>query len=281
MKFKLITFLFSFLITGCASAYYIPETTNAPIELQNFSKSKNNKYALIMEGHNSNYQGGFDTSKLDSLSQPIADPFIKRDISETTKLALSKNYDVYLLHSPSEFEKIANLLHQVADQDTKIIFAMSGEGDEKGFIFNLVHIVDADGSPGPNFVPPGMKLECSHFVEVLSQISGTKAIVINACQSGCFVNALRKDTTFRGVIIAACSVGYATTPCKQTETSAIFAGFLGIYQEDSQIIANLSTAHISSGYWLENWRRKLVDLGAGGLYISYDPVIYSTADFLF
>src|SRR5277367_206623 len=87
------------LLNGCAGEPFRgPEVTNNVIEIQHFSKSKQNKYALILEGHNSTYQGGFDVDQLDQLSQPIEDPYIKRDVSETSKLAISKGYNVYLVH---------------------------------------------------------------------------------------------------------------------------------------------------------------------------------------
>ena len=279
---------FLLVINGCSSQPLQggPDIPNTVIEIQHFAQSKHNKYALILEGHNSTYKiagpnQGFDNDRLDRLSQPIKDPCIKRDVSETSKLAISKGYDVYLVRNLEEFDQIAASLELASDDATQLLIAMSGEGDDKGFIFNLVHITDADGTPGPNFVPPGMKLTCNYFAKKLDQIHGTKAIVINACQSGCFAEELRKDTQFQGVVITACPIGYATTDCQKTQTSAIFAGFLGLYQDNPKEIRNLSTAHITAGSWFENFRHKFSDIGAGGLSISYDPVIYSTAEFLF
>lgn len=265
---RLILLALLVLLCGCGSN---------PIKFYEVLPEKHgNKYCILVKGRNSTYTGErCSNDELNARSVAIHDPYINNDVSQTMELALSKGYIPYFATSPKELENIIANIARKSNDTTQLLIALSGEGDERGFNFNLVH------TKAGNLVPPGMKLTSKDFIDLLRPVKGAKAVVINSCQSGCFVEAARRDTEFKGVVIAACAVGYATTPCQRTGTSAVFAGFLGLYQDDPKAIKNLATESIGAGHWWENFRRQISDIGAGGLDISYSPVIYSTADFLF
>lgn len=277
---RLITLAFILAFIGCGSepiqfkdnARTICTAHNVNI----FKTSPYNKYLVVVRGYNSTLTGSCATDNMDARSEEIPDPYTIADIRETIKLATYKDYDVYHADSDLSLEIVLDHIMKVADDNTHLMLAMSGECDAKGFIINLVH---TDG--GANLVPPGKKLIAEKIIAHLSIIKGVKAVIINGCQSGCFADAARKDPDFNGVVIAACPVGYATTECQRTGTSAIYAGFLGLYQESPTEVKNLITSNISAGFWFENFRHKLSDIAAGGLPISYTPVIFSTTKYLF
>lgn len=256
------------LMTGCGSN---------PILLDSLStKQGKNKYCLLLPGKNSTFAGReCKNDELDAKSTPIRDDYINSDMVNTMALAESKGFTTTIIKDPKHLSNVIGRIAFNSDDSTQLLIAMSGECDDKGFIFNLVHM------PGMNLVPPGMKLMAKDLIEELSYVRGTKAIIINGCQSGCFVDSASKSPDFKGVVIAACPVGYATTECQRTGTSAVYAGFLGLYRDDPQAIKNLATEKISAGFWFENIRHKISDIGAGGLPISYDVVRYSSSEFLF
>lgn len=272
-----IVFTLLLMLFGCGSnpiVFKEPEVGEYRLSVR---ASPSNKYLIVVRGHNSKLSlDNCEISKIDKRSEEIPDPYTESDIKEISKLASNKGYDVYSSSSDSDLEGLLDSITKVANKDTHIMLAMSGECDNKGFIINLVHTTG-----GMNLVPPDKKLFAEKIIAHLGLIKGTKAVIVNGCQSGCFADAARKDPDFNGVVIAACAVGYATTECQRTNTSAVYAGFLGLYKDDPLSIKNLSTADISAGFWFENFRHKISDIGAGGLPISYSPVIFSTAEYLF
>lgn len=254
-------------LSGCSSA---------PIDFECKPHREKNKYCLLLLGRNSVFSGTrCNNDELDEKSVKIDDPNIANDINQTLILASSKGYVCTLVTSEEQFTKAVDEIIKKSNEETQLLVAMSGEGDERGFIFNLVAIGER------HLVPPGKRLLAKQAIAHLSMVKGTKAVVVSACQSGCFVEAARQDPEFKGVVIAACPVGYATTQCNHTGTTALYAGFLGIYQGDCKAIKNLATECISAGFWFENLRHRISDIGAGGLPISYDVVRYSNAEFLF
>lgn len=280
-----LRYLFSFIalvsLVGCGSSpirFRDLSTKETVHQVPNRVRiSPNNKYLIAIEGHISTLGNGtFTSDTMDSLSEKITDKYVHTDIVETTKLAVSKGYDVYMPDSASSLEELLATIASVSDEHTQLMIAMSGEGDSKGFVINLVKF-----DSGMSLVPPGKKLYADRVIMLLRPVKGSKAVIINGCQSGCFAEAARKDPEFNGVIIAACPVGYATTECQRTGTTAIYASFLGLYQDNQSDVKNLSTVDISPGHWFENMRHKFSSIGDGGLPISYSAVIYSTSEFPF
>lgn len=276
MRFYLaLTILLTLL--GCGSNPIVFEEPAVGEYRLSVRAAPNNKYLIVVRGHNSTLSlDNCEISKIDKRSVEIIDPYTTTDIKEISKLASNKGYDVYTSDSDSDLEGLLDNINKVANKDTHLMIAMSGECDNKGFIINLVHTAG-----GMNLVPPDKKLIAEKIIAHLGLIKGVKAVVVNGCQSGCFADAARKDPDFNGVVVAACSVGYATTECQRTGTSAVYAGFLGLYRDEPTSIKNLATSDISAGSWFENFRHKFADIGAGGLPISYSPVIFSTAEYLF
>lgn len=268
---------------GCTSATrleQLPKTVDS--HPKTFKVSANNKYAIMMAGHNSTCNAKqFLFDELDGLSDPIPDKYIAKDMLDTAQLAYFKGFDVYSVYGVGTLKSLLESIDCVANDKTEILIAMSGEADDKGFIFNLVQMKNKDGSDGPRFVPPGLRLNAVDLIASLSVIPGTKAIVVSGCQSGCFASAARKNQDFKGVVIASCAIGTATTDCEDTGNTALYAGFLRFYKDDTNVVTNLATVDITAGAWFENLRRKFSDVGAGGLPLSFDVIIYSNSDFLF
>ena len=76
----------------------------------------------------------------------------------------------------------------------------------------------------------------------MSACALSRGSVLNACESGVFAEAAQKNAGFRGVVIAACGTGFATTPHEPTGTSAIYASFLGLYHDDPASVKKRKTA---------------------------------------
>jgi hypothetical protein len=132
-------------------------------------------------------------------------------------------------------------------------------------------------------VPPDATIDPKGLIAKLGTIKGGHALLLNACESGVFADAAQRDGAFKGVVIAACAVGFATTPHEPTGTSAIYAAFLGLYHDEPAEVKNLATVKIdkAGGTWT-NLRHEWSDFwGGGGLPISYHPVVFANADFLF
>lgn len=264
---RLMFLVVLFILYGCGSN---------PIVFDLNARREDNKYCILVKGKNSVYRGqSCSVDDLNAKSEPVIDHYIDGDIVQMMKLAQSKGFSCTIVTSEEAFLDVVRFIATKSDDTTQLLVAMSGEGDDKGFIFNLVR------TSAGNFVPPGMRLSARECIAYLCLVKGGKAVIINGCQSGCFVNAAQQNSEFKGVVIAACPVGYATTECQRTGTSAVFAGFLGLYRDDPRAIKNLAMVSISAGFWWENFRHKISDIGAGGLPISYDPIRYCNADFLF
>jgi hypothetical protein len=272
---RLILAVVIIFLLGCSTPikFELPQIVTASSLVK---RASSNKYLVVIKGHKSYFNGpACPLDKLDEESIKISDDYIETDIRETVKLATSKGYEVYSADSDSGLEAFFDKLVKFSDDQTQLMVAMSGECDSKGFIINLV-------SAGSfNLVPADKKLIAGKIIAHLGLIKGKKAVIINGCQSGCFADAARKDSDFKGVVITACRIGFATTQCEHTGTSAIYAGFLGLYQDNPKVVNNLATIEIKAGSSFENFRHHLADVGSDGLPISYDPDIYFTSDFNF
>ena len=108
------------------------------------------------------------------------------------------------------------------------------------------------------------------FLE-LQEMPGKNVILINACQSGIFVDEAPKD--FRGVVIAACEKGSVTTPYEPYGTTAIFGAFLELYAPPEQI-RDLSQIELDVSDWWHSFLHKTFVTPKPGLKISYEEQIF-------
>lgn len=284
-KFLILLLL---VLSGCTSTaplrfpadFRQPQTQSL---YQPFHLSSTNRYALIIKGES------FELDKNQALIQnaddlsrgkPIIDPYINNDVDQMVRLALSKGYQIILATMGSEsvqllYDRLADIA-AVSDGETQLLIAYSGEGDKSGWITRRC-------LAGPcSLTTEDCRVTSEKLIQTLVKIQGVQALLINACESGCFVDAARANQKFKGVVIASCSVGFATTPHEPSNLSATYAAFLHQYEDDPSSIKNLSMMNLTkAGFWWNNFRHQISDIGAGGLPISYDLVIYSTANFLF
>lgn len=252
-----------------------------------FTRSPLNRYAVILRGQDFQPPPGrpYRIATADDLRRegtPVRDSFVANDVDQLTRLLVLKGYDVYRFDMgealPRDVEKVLERIALVSDDATQTFFAYSGEGDAKGLRTRTLVI-----APGRRIVPPDATITPDALVAKLSDIRGPKAVLLNACESGVFADAARRHADWRGVVVAACPEGYATTPYEPTGTSAICAAFLQLYEGSPATVKNLATERIerAGGTWT-NLRHKWVDFWGGvGKPISYEPVIYASADFLF
>jgi len=281
---NILFFLFITLI-GCSSTD--PLDLPPPKEIRNFGDtfrvSPRNKYAFVIKGQTFQFNGDrLSFSKADDLcvGDRLVDSYIDNDIDQISRLALCKGYDVYLAemdkHSVSELRNYLNMVANVSNDATQVLIAYSGEGDKNGWKTRGCI------ARGNYFTMDVCRIKPEALIWNLADINGSKAVLINACESGCMVEAAQKNPNFKGVIIAACPVGYSTTPHEPSNLSAVYASFLKLYEDDPRQIRNLMNIEISrTGSWFNNLRHKISDIGAGGLPVSYEPVIFANANFLF
>lgn len=251
-----------------------------------FQRSPKNQYAVLMKGQEfaPPTDRAFRVASLDDVRRegsPIRDPFILNDMDQLTRLLIHKGYDVYRFDlgetAPADVEKVLERIALVADDDTRTFFAYSGEGDSKGLRTRTLVI-----GPGRRVIPPDATITPAALMKRLSTIRGSHAVLLNACESGIFAEAARRNVEFKGVVVAACPEGFATTPHEPTGTSAIYASFLRLYEGDAKAVKNLAREKIdkAGGTWT-NLAHKWSDFWGGvGKPISYEPVIYASADFL-
>jgi hypothetical protein len=252
-----------------------------------FQRSPMNRYALILSGRDfappSDRAYSIATAEdVRREGTPVRDTFVAADVDQLTRLLVAKGYDVYRFDMgevmPRDVEKVLDRIALVSDERTQTFFAYSGEGDAKGLRTRTLVI-----APGRRVVPPDATITPIGLMERLGEIHGPKAVLLNACESGVFADDARRHPEWRGVVIAACPEGYATTPFEPTGTSAICAAFLKLYEGNPTTVKNLATERIekAGGTWT-NFRHKWSDFwGGSGKPISYEPVIYASADFLF
>jgi hypothetical protein len=252
-----------------------------------FQRSASNRYALVLKGQefDAPRDRPFHISSAEDVRRegtPVRDGFVLSDADQLTRLLVSKGYDVYLGDmgeaTAVDVERLIERIAIVSDDETRLFFAYSGEGDRHGLRTRTLAIGD-----GQHIVPPDATIEPAALFAKLAQVKGTHAVLLNACESGAFADAAQKEPNFKGVVIAACAVGFATTPHEPTGTSAIYAAFFALYHDDPANVKNLATIKIdkAGGTWT-NFRHKWSDFwGGGGLPISYEPVVYANADFLF
>jgi hypothetical protein len=279
--------------TGCAASppLDLPLPKDARVvellgDYTSFHKSPTNRYAIVLRGQVfAAPKGPFRISTTEDVRRegtPIPDAYVESDIDQITRLLVSKGYDVYRADmgevSPSDVAKLIEDIGMVADAGTRTFFAYSGEGDRHGLRTRSM-IVEGNR----HLVPPDATIVPDALMEKLAIVKGTKALLVNACESGIFADAARKDPDFQGVVVAACAQGYATTPYEPAGTSSIYASFLRLYSDDPTVVRNLSTARIekAGGTWTNLAHRWSDFWSGGGLPISYDPVVFSNGDFLF
>ena len=281
-------------LAGCSATrpLDLPLPTDARVvdllgDYTSFHKSPTNRYAIVLHGQvfSAPRDKPFRISTTEDVKRegtPIPDAFIDSDVDQITRLLVSKGYDVYRADmgevTPADVQTVLESVGMVSDSETHTFFAYSGEGDQRGLRTRSMIVME-----GRHLVPPDATIAPDALLAKLATIKGSKALLVNACESGVFAESARKNPDFEGVVIAACAQGYATTPHEPTGTSAIYAAFLGLYSEDPKAVRNLGTVRIekAGGTWT-NLAHKWSDFwSGGGLPISYDPVVYSNGDFLF
>lgn len=250
-----------------------------------FRRSPQNRYALVMNGRV--FQPPADGSGVSDADdvlrgEPIEDPWVRGDTDQLSRLLLSKGYDVYRLDygrvTPDTMRALLERVVTVADEQTQLLVAYSGEGDSTGLRTRTMRL----GANG-HLVPQKVTLTPKDLFAALEPIKGRKAVLLNACEAGIFAEEAARWGTFDGVVIAACARGFATTPHEPSGTTAIFAAFLELYADDPARVENLASVELDRAgglwtnlahHWQSLWR-------AGGKPISYEPVIFASGDFWF
>ena len=278
--------------SGCATApldVRVPRDARVVELLGDYTtigRSPRNRYAVLIRGQEfrADPDRPFRISTNEDVKReghPVPDPYIAGDQDQLTRLLASKGYDVYRADMGElDAKDVRRLLEKIAilsDGDTQVFVSYSGEGDAKGLRTRTLEI-----GPGRHLVAPNATLAPDELVGLCSSVRGSTAVLLNACESGVFAEAARKNPDFRGVLIAACGVGFATTPHEPAGTSAIVASFLDLYRDDPGKVTNLSSVRLERAggrftniahHWSDFW-------GGAGLPISYLPVVYASADFL-
>jgi len=284
--YKLLILLL-FVFSGCTSTAPLKLSSDPRLSSrslhQSFEASPSNRYALIIKGESFKPDGSqalIQNAEDLSRGKPIIDPYIDNDVDQMARLALSKGYQVVSASMGSDtVEQLYNRLVELAsvsNETTQVLIAYSGEGDKTGWITRRCLVGER------SLTTEDCRVKPEKLIQALIGVQGVQALLINACESGCFVEAARKNPDFKGVVVASCSVGFATTPHEPSNLSATYAAFLHQYQDDPSSVKNISTLDLTkAGFWWNNFRHQISDIGAGGLPISYDLVKYSTANFLF
>jgi hypothetical protein len=287
---RLLALVLTLFAFGCASeSPVLPPRESArsfAIDANRyFRSSPKNRYAVVLTGRVfAAPKRPFRVSTADDVRREgisIEDPYVRNDALELSSLLEGKGFDVYLGDMggalPADVAAVLSRIAAVSNDSSEIFFAYSGEGDRRGLRTRTLIL-----SEGRKLCPPDTTIDPSGLISVISAIKGTHAVLLNACESGVFVDAAQRNQDFRGVVIAACAPGYATTPYEPMNLSAIYASFLGLWRDDPASVKNLATVKIekAGGTWT-NFRHKWSDFwGGGGLPISYEPVVFSNADFL-
>lgn len=248
--------------------------------------SPNDRYAILMNGQRFLPAGdGLPVWSADDLLRGPReeDPWVDGDMEQATRLLLAKGYDVYRIDfgqvTPDVLLGLLDQLSYVCTPDTELFLAYSGEGDSKGLRTRTLTI-----ERGTNLVVPGTTITPPDLFGALSALKGRKAVLINACESGIFAEAARGHPDQVDVVIAACPVGTATTPHEPSGTTAIFAAFLELYEDDPAAVLNLAEVEIdeAGGFWTNlahHWQHFWTFGGSKPL--SYEPVIAVNGDFWF
>lgn len=288
MRNLIVLIACAFLVVGCSS----PQIALPPYdgnliskEVARFEPARSNRYAVLLKG--AIYEPTRDRFIIsNALDMPRAgrllqDEFVNSDIDALAALLASKHYMVQIFdmayYTPEDVAAHLLNIRRVANEDTNLFMAYSGEGRNK-FLMTRAFLA----GPGQLVTTADTVIEPIDFIKTLALVPGHKALLLNACESGVFAQAALNER-FQGVVIAACAPGFATTPNEPSGHSAIFAAFLNLYRDDSVLVKNLATTKIEkAGDGWTNFRHKWADFwGGGGLPISYEPIVYAGADFLF
>lgn len=239
-------------------------------------RAPTNRYALLMSGRVFEPpRDGRLVATPDDLQRgrPLEDPWVAGDVAQLERLLLAKGYDVYRLDLGQVGVETAlallGRLAAVSDAETRTFLAYSGEGDARGLRTRAMRI-----APGRLVLPAASTLEPAALFDALARLAGSKAVLINACESGVFAEAAAARGDLDGVVIAACPRGTTTTPHEPAGTTAIVAAFLELYASDPARVLDLSRVDLprAGGFWtnllhhLQHWRAERP--------LSYDPVIY-------
>ncbi len=254
------------LTSGCVATPPISLPIRQKHIRSEFKPSLNNKYAILIRSR-----------LFDAQSKEIKDPYIETDLDQMQRLLTNKSYDIYqpdiLQTSVVGLWKLIESISAHSNDKTKLFILYSGEGDSTG-----LRTIGQFVTSNHLIVPPNVTITPSMLFVYLKAIKGSKAVLINACESGVFPNAINR---FKGVIIAACDEGYATTPYEWWGTTAIVADFLRLYENDPSKVIDLTKANIgAAGGWWYNFVHRII-FDHPRLKLSYDPVIYRGSSFKF
>lgn len=243
-----------------------------------FRVSDSNRYAILMSGKLFQLASpNGSVSNIQSLQKqtPLEDPYVNTDMQQLKALLTNKSYDVYHLDfSKATLDDLDFLLRDIieaSNESTRLFIAYSGEGDSKGLRPCALKI-----NQSQILIPSNSTIDPKYFFSILHGFKGTTAVVINACESGVFVDEAPED--FLGVIFTACPVGTKTTPYEPDGTTAIFSTFLRLYEEDPYQQLDLMSVEIDEvGGWWTNFLHKL--FAPSGIKISYNAVVLKTHKF--
>lgn len=275
---RLLAVFFLLTLFGCASGPVQFEAKPQIVRVGDFRKSPKNAYAILMKGQ------GYLPPKAPIVNannmhsgEKIRDEFVENDLDSLGQLATLKGFDVYKPKEPVELYGLLGQIASVSNADTRVVFFYSGEGTKKGLWTKFCKL------PERVLTHPFYCIEPEMLLNTFSWLKGKQAVVISACESGVFVREAQQVKAFKGVVIASCGEGFATTPCESSQHTALFATFLHKYEDEPSTIRNLATIELGRvGELITNQRHLWVDFwSGGGLPISYASEVYSTADFLF
>lgn len=287
--FKFLALALFITLSGCSSTINLNLKENSQtLSYVDFRKSENNKYAIVIKGNT--YSIERDSLTINELvgdlpadAKEIPDAYLVADIKEITKLLKFKGYDVYSAKNINEFYTLIRLIEKESltlkdpSDIPKLFIAYSGEGNKEGlnirsFIVNSTTVLSYAGD----------RLKVKDVIDSLRTVNAKKLLLLNACESGTFIDIIKRDNLeYRGVIISACDVGFSTTPCESAGHSALYASLLELYESDPNIEINLADPGFTKvGRFINNYRHIWVDFwNRSGLPISYRPVIFFTDAF--
>lgn len=273
-------------LAGCASTdpLPLPEIKRANCNfVHQINKANQNKYAVVIKGalYTIQTQEFFFQNEEDlKKGKLIDDPYVDNDLDQITRLLISKGYEVFYydmsIDSVSSVYNLLDHLAVISNDKTKLFIAYSGEGSNSGLMTRSIKVNDSNAMTMDTCM-----IRPDDLIEKANGVDGESAMLIGACQSGCIAEAARNNPRFRGIVFTSCPVGFATTPHEPSNLTALYATFLDKYSDPSKVY-DLSELDITTaGYWWNNFRHKISDIGGDGLPISYDIMIYFNKSFDF
>lgn len=271
-------FLVALLVLGgCAASPPLQDLPTRSEYLRpqfTFRVSPENKYAVVMSGQIfslSDGSAGISNAQDLQRQTPIEDEFVNTDVDQITRLLTFKEFDTYQLsfrsRSIGDFYTLLNEIAKVSNPETQLFVCYSGEGDDTGLRTCALRI-----NPSQLIMVPYTTITPADLYMHLTRIKGQSAVLINACQSGVFVE--EAPETFDGVVITACNRNSVTTPYEPYNTTTIFAAFFDLYADDPALQLDLHEIELELGDWYHNFMHQMLITPKPGLRVSYEPQIF-------